>query len=281
MVSHTTYEGVIAKIHLELWCEQSVKDLQKEIAKERKKLRAGTNVTKLVSTTSDNDPPEYQTSQFADDNLVDGLGDGSSKFHSDDFLVNLQHEHLFTIPEVASNDTTHQGTSDAGLRVETCALEMLLASARANAYKCTNILELRPGLMSHQIVGRNGLWPTPRDQIYHSKEQRNPYAYQNFSEICRISSQAIIDVLSEALSRYDEDPEILWSLFNHQSVSYAANGLDVMDFLSAYASKPLKVTSPNDIRREVKSEEIALETILKTQRTAQSSSYERRMIQKV
>jgi len=184
---------------------------------------------------TDGEPPVYVSYIFANRYPLDGMGRKPDLDTYDEraFLVNLNHSKLFAIPR-HDHIETHKD-----LVVEECALEMLLASARANAYKCTNILGVKPGLISHQIVGRNGMWPSLEDQIHHSKKEYDLFSCYTFLKICRTSIEAAITILSEALVKYEEDPEILWSLLNHQSVSYSTNGKEALDFLVDYADVPL------------------------------------------
>jgi len=200
--------------------------------KERKKAEKTRNETTVEEPSSNREPPAYATTIFANRYPVDGLGRKPDSSEGRAFLTKLQHEELFKIDRV--DNRVHEP-----LVVETCSLEMLLANARANAHKCANILRVRPEVMSHQIVGRNGMWPSLEDQIHHSREERDPFSYYVFSKICRQSIEAIIHILSEALVRYNDDPDILWSFLNHQSVSYSTNGKETLDFLTKYVAAPL------------------------------------------
>jgi len=270
-----------AKICLQLWSNERLKVLKKmrKELKDGKTLRNGRNLKGGVTIgkipkdlNQQPNPPDYQCSIFAEHEVLSGLGRPYPRYR-DAFLLDLQHDPLFTIGRDQSSGAG-QHVNTTNLQVESCALEMLLANARANAYKCTNILNLQPGIMSHQIVGRNGFFPVNEDQIYQSYTERDPFSYFIFSAICQKSAEAIIDILSEALQRYDEDPEILWNLFNHQSVSYAGNSRETLGFLSDYAAGPLAVTSLDEIGRKPVGT-FDRTSVVEAQNTARDNFYKR------
>ncbi|KAK6526510.1 hypothetical protein TWF694_005093 [Orbilia ellipsospora] len=60
--------------------------------------------------------------------------------------------------------------------------------------------------------------------------------YQRSFETCRDSTMAIVHLLQEALNIYDDDPDALWSLWMHQSVSFIWESRLVIEVLQEWAN---------------------------------------------
>ncbi|EPS41975.1 hypothetical protein H072_4016 [Dactylellina haptotyla CBS 200.50] len=135
-------------------------------------------------------------------------------------------------------------------RVTSADLEKLVSTARSFAFLAATRLGHRKdeefGLVPHQIVTRHGRGE--EDEVIRminftrTENYRENYTLENCTKACRLAVMYMIRTLEGALERYDTDPDILWSLLMHQSISFAWDSEKCLDLLQASLTEEDKAT---------------------------------------
>ncbi|KAF3904216.1 hypothetical protein ABW21_db0204331 [Orbilia brochopaga] len=164
---------------------------------------------------------------------------------------------LFEIPSPASHANGPDSTSPhppeeqrlgsaAGaapaLQVRPRDLECLIAAARSSAFFAASRLRDGDGavLLAHQITRRVSLFWGLEEEMWHlqdlvmSPDHEDNLTYQRSFQTCKDATEAVRRLLSEALERYEQDPEILWGLWCSQSVSFKRQSEDALGTLTAW-----------------------------------------------
>ncbi|KAK6336121.1 hypothetical protein TWF696_001688 [Orbilia brochopaga] len=127
------------------------------------------------------------------------------------------------------------------LQVESSTLECLIAAARSPAYFAASSLNPTERLMPHQIPRRQLLRQLLGDETAALQRFRadprlaENLTYQRCLQTCRDATEAVRRLLGEALERYERDPDVLWRLWMHQSVSFAWESQHVLGVLKAWS----------------------------------------------
>ncbi|KAK6538961.1 hypothetical protein TWF694_010509 [Orbilia ellipsospora] len=158
---------------------------------------------------------------------------------------------LVAAEEAAQQQTQTDGSIKPGERTVTSAdFEKLLSVARSFAFFASTRLGHHPdeetSLVPHQIVSRHGKGEEDevirlRSFIRSTNFEKN-YTLENCTKVCRLAIIHLIQTLEGALERYDTDPDILWSLLLHQSVSFAWDSYKSLEILQNSLTTEEKAT---------------------------------------
>ncbi|KAJ6257477.1 hypothetical protein Dda_7262 [Drechslerella dactyloides] len=143
---------------------------------------------------------------------------GRKEKRKDLFRCRINDDVLFQVPDPQHSGSSriHDSHPDPSLEVHASTLECLIAAARSCSYFAAQRLYPDEKVIAHQIVKREtgfGIGPYETD-----------------------ATEATIQLLTEALKRYEEDPAILWSLWMHQSVSFGWESATVLRKLEEWSN---------------------------------------------
>ncbi|KAF3909706.1 hypothetical protein AA313_de0208937 [Arthrobotrys entomopaga] len=153
--------------------------------------------------------------------------------------------------EAAQQQNQTEGPSKPGERTVTSAdFEKLLSVARSFAFFASTRLghhhDAEASLVPHQIVSRLGKGEENEvirlRSFTRSANFETNYTLENCTKVCKLAIIHLIRTLEGALERYDTDPDILWSLVLHQSISFAWDSHRNLELLQNSLTTEEKVT---------------------------------------
>ncbi|KAK6542289.1 hypothetical protein TWF694_006249 [Orbilia ellipsospora] len=169
---------------------------------------------------------------------------------------NIESEIDITGYQEESSNMNSQNSPQSGnteFEVKSSTLELLISVARSSALFSAARLKHRTSklpLVAHQIYPRQ-LFRDFDDGYYLIKFLSDPrlqsvIEYQKCLQTCKDATAATIHILQEALKHYENDPDILWSLWLHQSVSFACESKIALETLASWSHQFRDEASKND-----------------------------------
>ncbi|KAK6544719.1 hypothetical protein TWF694_001405 [Orbilia ellipsospora] len=183
--------------------------------------------------------------------LYDPCGFSDNVHHP--FRSRRHHDPLFKVPAKelvrdANSKSCAPGadelqTTQEDFQVESCTLEYLISAARVSAYLSVIRLGHRERFFPHATAPLNpnemrSFWiredPGRLVQFGADNHLMLNFTYEGCLETCRSATEATVQVLQKALQNYEKDPDILWSLWCHQSIPFHAYSSEVLGVLNKW-----------------------------------------------
>ncbi|KAF3942256.1 hypothetical protein ABW19_dt0202648 [Dactylella cylindrospora] len=126
--------------------------------------------------------------------------------------------------------------------VKSSTLESFISVARSCAFFAAVRLGHRGLVVPHQLCNRETFSHVSGDEVltlsrYIRKSSlASNLTYQRCAQSCKDATKAAIRVLEEALKIYDHDPDVLWSLWMHQSISFGWESKTVLETLQTFSN---------------------------------------------